>query len=83
MEIPSTIGEVVPVKKIAWNGETSGILGIHMWTFSTTAEGTHVGTEESWEGSVPAQTRDLQDALDASLVRWLSLLKHRAEAVGS
>jgi uncharacterized protein YndB with AHSA1/START domain len=83
MAIPSTIGEVVPLKKIAWNGETSGILGIHVWTFSATAEGTHVRTEESWEGAGPAQTKDLQDALHASLVRWFLFLKRRAEAVGS
>jgi uncharacterized protein YndB with AHSA1/START domain len=83
MAIPSTIGEVVPLKKIAWSGETSGILGLHVWTFSAAAEGTQVRTEESWEGaSVPAQTKDLQDALDASLVRWLSFLRRRAEAVG-
>ena len=31
MEIPSTIGEVVPLKKLAWSGETGGILGIHVW----------------------------------------------------
>jgi uncharacterized protein YndB with AHSA1/START domain len=83
MAIPSTIGEVVPLKKIAWYGETSGILGTHVWTFSATAGGTHVRTDESWEGSFPTQTKDLQDALDASLVRWLLLLKRRAEAVGS
>lgn len=82
MAIPSIIGEVVPLKKIAWSGETSGILGIHVWAFSATAEGTQVRTEESWEGdSVPAQTKDMQDALDASLVRWLSFLKRRAEAL--
>jgi hypothetical protein len=81
MAIPSTIGEVVPLTKLAWSGETGGILGVHVWNFSATPEGTHVGTEESWEGvSLPAQTNGLQDALDASLVRWLSLLKTRAEA---
>lgn len=80
MTIPSTIGEVVPLKKIAWSGETSGILGVHVWTFSSMDEGAHVRTEESWEGSsVPAQTKDLQGALDASLVRWLTFLKRRAE----
>jgi uncharacterized protein YndB with AHSA1/START domain len=83
MAIPSTIGEVVPLKKIAWNGETSGILGMHVWRFSATAGGTHVRTEESWEGSFPTQTGNLQDALDASLVRWLLFLKRRAEAAGS
>jgi uncharacterized protein YndB with AHSA1/START domain len=56
MAIPSTIGEVVPLRKLVWSGETGGILGVHVWKFSATPEGTHVGTEESWEGvSLPAQ----------------------------
>jgi uncharacterized protein YndB with AHSA1/START domain len=84
MVIPSTIGEVVPLKRIGWSGETNGILGIHVWTFSAAAEGSHVRTEESWEGaSVPPETKNLQGALDASLVRWLSFLRRHAEAVGS
>ena len=28
MEIPSTIGEVVPFKKLAWSGKTGSVLGI-------------------------------------------------------
>ena len=80
MEIPWTIGEVVPLKKLAWSGETGGILGIHVWNFWATADGTHVRTEESWEGpSLPAQVTEIQEALDASLIRWLSALKARAE----
>ena len=78
--IPSTIGEVVALRKIAWSGETGGILGIHGWNFSASADGTHVRTEESWEGvCLPGETKDIQNALDASLVRWLSFLKARAE----
>jgi hypothetical protein len=81
MAIPSTIGEVTPLKKLAWSGETSGIFGIHVWTFAATADGTHVRTEESWEGALPVHTKELQSALDASLVRWLSYLKRRAESL--
>jgi len=44
MEIPSTIGEVVPLKKLAWSGETGGILGIHVWNFWANSEGTRVRT---------------------------------------
>lgn len=33
MAIPSTIGEVVPLRKLAWSGETGGILGVHVWDF--------------------------------------------------
>jgi hypothetical protein len=66
----------VPLKKLAWSGETRGILGIHVWTFWATTEGTHIRTEESWEGpSLPAQVEEIQKALDASLIRWLSRLK--------
>src|SRR5260221_10646862 len=46
MEIPSMMGEVVALKRIAWS-ETGGILGIHVWNFWATAEGTNVRTEES------------------------------------
>jgi uncharacterized protein YndB with AHSA1/START domain len=81
MEIPSTIGEVVPLRKLAWSGEAGGILGIHVWSFWATAKGTHVRTEESWEGpSVPARVEETQEALDASLIGWLSSMKARAEA---
>jgi len=81
MAIPSTISEAVPLRQLAWSGETGGILGINVWSFSVTPEGTHVRTEESWEGvSLPAQTKGIQDALDASLIRWLSFLKTRSEA---
>ena len=81
MAIPSTKGEVVPLGKLAWSGETGGILGIHVWNFWATAEDTQVLMEESWEGpSLPAQIKEIQEALDASLVRWLSFLKARAEA---
>ncbi len=68
MAIPSTIGEVVPFKKLAWSGETGGILGVHVWNFSATAEGTRVRTEESWEGvSLPLKRR-------VSRVLWTRLL---------
>jgi len=44
------------------------------------AEGTHVRRKESWEGpSLPAQVKEIQEALDASPIRWLSSLKARAE----
>jgi hypothetical protein len=69
-----------PREKLAWSGETGGTLGIHVWKFWATAEGTHVRTEESWEGpSPPALVKEIQEALDASLIRWLSSLKARAE----
>ena len=36
---------------------------------------------KSWEGpALPSQIKEIQEALDASLVRWLSSLRARAEA---
>jgi hypothetical protein len=83
LAISSTLGEIVPLEKLAWSGGTGGILAIHVWIFSADAAGTEVRTEESWEGvSLPSRTQDIQAALDASLVRWLSFLKVRAENFG-
>jgi hypothetical protein len=67
MAIPSTIGEVTPLRKLAWSGETGGILGIHVWNFWATPEGTHVRTEESWEGFRFPRKRK------ASKMRWTRL----------
>ena len=66
MAIPSTIGEVVPLTKLAWSGEAGDeagdILGVHVWSFSVTPEGTQVRTEESWEGVwLPAQTKGIPE----------------------
>jgi uncharacterized protein YndB with AHSA1/START domain len=80
LAISSTIGEVVPLRKLAWSGVAGDVLGIHVWTFSSDKEGTHVFTEESLEGpSLPEHHEDLQRALDDSLVRWLASLRDRAE----
>jgi hypothetical protein len=71
MQIPSTIVEVVPLKKLAWRGETGGILGIQVWSFWATADGTHVRTEESWEGpSLPIQVEEIQEVLDWIARGW-------------
>ncbi|MFD8839939.1 SRPBCC family protein [Streptomyces griseofuscus] len=52
-----------------------------MWTFTPTADGVLVRTEESWTGApVVANTAYLQAALDNSLQNWVNNLKHEAEA---
>jgi hypothetical protein len=80
LDIVSVIDAVEPPSRIAWHGETSGILGIHAWTFSPSEGGTLVTTEESWEGpALPSDVGALQQALDTSLVRWLSSLKAHVE----
>lgn len=51
-----------------------------MWTFTPTAHGVLVHTEESWTGApVEANQAALQAALDNSLHNWVNNLKHEAE----
>jgi uncharacterized protein YndB with AHSA1/START domain len=65
LAISSTIGECVPLKRIGWSGKAGDILGIHVWTFTPTFEGTEVRTEGSWEGGeMPGPTEVVQAALD-------------------
>ena len=80
LAIRSTIRELVPGRRIAWDGTVQDILGIHVWTFVPHDDGTLVRTEESWEGGVAtAGPPEVQKALDDSLVAWLDRLKARAE----
>ena len=82
LAISSTIGELVPLQRIGWSGKAGDILGIHVWTFTPTSAGTQVHTEESWEAPVlPAPVDVIKKALNDSLVRWLTALKTRAEAL--
>ena len=83
LAIASSIGELIPGQRIGWSGTTGGILGIHVWTLSRTPDGTRVRTEESWEGALPASVEVVQTGLDASLARWLTALKMRAERVAA
>ena len=81
LTITSTIGEIVPQRRIAWGGETGGIDGRHSWTFTETADGTVVHTEESWDGDpVQADPEGLHAALEGSLIAWLDALKSAAES---
>jgi uncharacterized protein YndB with AHSA1/START domain len=78
--ITSTVTQVEPKRRIVWGGPAQGITAVHVWTFTPTEDGVKVHTEESWAGDpVTANTAVLQQALDASLERWLHNLKQRAE----
>jgi len=48
--ISTKMTEVTPPERLAWSGEANGILTIHVWTLAQSQEGTHVSTEQSWEG---------------------------------
>ena len=80
-DITSTIGEVIPERRIVWSGPAQGITAVHVWTFTPVQDGVLVKTEESWDGApVRENLRDMQSALDASLTSWLAKLKREAEA---
>jgi uncharacterized protein YndB with AHSA1/START domain len=50
LDITSTVGELIPERRIVWGGETHGIDGLHVWTFEPCATGVTVRTRESWDG---------------------------------
>ncbi|MBC8153619.1 MAG: SRPBCC family protein [Bacteroidetes bacterium] len=78
--IDSTIGEVIPQRRIAWSGPSHGIMGTHVWHFTPVAEGVLVQTEESWAGEpITRQVSVMQQALDKSIRSWLESLKREAE----
>jgi uncharacterized protein YndB with AHSA1/START domain len=80
LDISSTIGELIPGRRIAWGGETHGIDGIHVWTFEPSPTGVVVRTRESWDGApVLADPDGLRQALHGSLETWLQALKATAE----
>jgi Polyketide cyclase / dehydrase and lipid transport len=79
--IRSTVYAVTERARTLWGGSVAGIMGIHEWTFTETADGVRVATAESWNGEpVEADTAALQAALDQSLIAWLRYLRDAAEA---
>jgi hypothetical protein len=82
LDITSTVGELIPERRIVWGGETHGIDGLHVWTFEPCATGVTVRTRESWDGDpVLADPDGLRSALHTSLVTWLEALKSTAEII--
>ncbi|QRN99645.1 SRPBCC family protein [Archangium violaceum] len=85
LAIVSTIGEVVPGKRLAWSGDTHGIFGIHVWTLDpgdSTGRTTLVRTVESWSGEVVRQDPEaLRGQLEAAITAWLGHLRSEAETL--
>jgi uncharacterized protein YndB with AHSA1/START domain len=80
--LSTKITEIAPPERLVWGGDANDILAIHVWILTRTQDGTHVHSEESWEGSgVPEPVESVQAALDGLHVRWLSALKIRAEGL--
>lgn len=78
--LSSRVHEVVPFRKLAWSGQAADVVVLHAWTLVPIADGVSVQAEESWEGaSLIHRARDLQRAVDTSLIRGLTLLKDEVE----
>lgn len=79
--VTSTIYALEPGRETLWGGPAGGITGIHRWSFTSIAEGTRVGTEESWAGEpVEADREGAWRMLEQSLLRWLGFLDRAATA---
>ncbi|GHC50439.1 SRPBCC family protein [Streptomyces flavofungini] len=85
LDITSTVAAIEEHRSITWGGPTSGIDGMHRWTFAPTAEGgTSVVTEEYWTGApVDADPEGMRALLAQSLIDWLAELKDAVEAGGA
>jgi uncharacterized protein YndB with AHSA1/START domain len=80
LQISSTVREIDPPYRIAWDGPGSGIFGVHVWMFEPIEGGVLVRTRESWEGPpVEGNRAAMQGALAGSLRGHLEHLKIAAE----
>ncbi|WP_229399281.1 SRPBCC family protein [Micromonospora okii] len=80
LSLTSVIGDLHPMRRIAWGGSGQGIDGIHVWTFDAVADGVRVHTAESWDGPpVIADPDGMRSALASSLTAWLAALTSVAE----
>jgi hypothetical protein len=82
--IKSTLGEVDPLRKIAWSGHTMGIQAIDVFRLEARDGGTFVTEEESWDGfTVRLLSRRMQETLQASIDKGLRSLRYEAEQRGA
>ncbi len=78
--IRSTFREIVPMRRLAWTGQTLGTNAVHAWTFKTTEAGVVVTTTETFDGWLPTiMPRTMQRTLDQTLPALLASLKAAAE----
>ncbi|NMO14202.1 Shy6-polyketide cyclase [Pyxidicoccus fallax] len=87
LAIVSTLGEVIPGKRLAWSGDTNGIFGIHVWTLEPAdakGESTRVRTAESWSGDAVQQAPAMMEGLlRSAITAWLGHLRSTAEQHGA
>jgi uncharacterized protein YndB with AHSA1/START domain len=85
--LTSTIRRVDRPRLIGWTGKTTGIEAVHVWRLELRNDGTHVQTEESWEGLLVRTLRgplrrSLQKSLDDGLTHLQAEAERRAHSPG-
>jgi hypothetical protein len=50
LPIVSTVREIIPRKRLVWDGPAHGTYAIHVWEFIPTDRGVLVRTQGRWEG---------------------------------
>ena len=79
-KITSVIQNVKKARLLAWTGRMMGISAVHAWHLEPAGAGTHVVTEESWQGFiVRLLRRTLQRSLDKAIASGLESLRTEAE----
>jgi hypothetical protein len=83
--ITSTIEAVEPPRLLAWTGKTMGIKAVHVHRLTPVAEGTHVTSEESWDGLVVrllpgSMHKTLRASIEAALESLKAEVEHGLEA---
>jgi hypothetical protein len=80
-KIVSQLEEVDRPNRLAWSGKTFGIRAIHVWRFNKEDEGTHVHSEESFEGLIVKLFPGLMKKILAkALGQGVTALKAEAES---
>jgi uncharacterized protein YndB with AHSA1/START domain len=78
--IVSRLEEIEAPSRIVWSGKTFGIKAVHVWKFERRNDGTHVYTEESFDGLIvklfPGLMRKM---LAKALDQGVRALKEEAE----
>lgn len=78
--ITSTLRQVERPTFIGWTGKTIGIRAVHVWHLEPRGGGTHVKTEESWQGILVRILRGrMQKNLEGVLEDGLKRLGAEAE----
>ncbi|GAB3429437.1 SRPBCC family protein [Actinophytocola sediminis] len=93
LTITSSVQQLEPGKCVIWQGPAVGKamtidMGVHLWIFTETAEGTHVYTEESWDAELLRSLKGadydaVADMLGGGLDLWLQDLKTTVETPAS